>query len=609
MLRVVPLGRWTLKNSNPLNSSHHSTVLVSRCSSQFKRTDCPKRLIRCTRIVFGSGLLISSALARVARCEHVTNEDAVMKSLRSPWLISSEIGAERGVEEIERSRNIFIRFFVCIFGTTLWLLKLTVRITTLSVRFAPLGLTCPLVLCSDRIRRLWWSFALWTIQKSGPTLVKLGQWASTRRDIFSKDFCDKMAVLHTKTTHRSWGRASRSALDALFPGIDWSSFIVAIQSDPIGSGCIAQVYKAKVDLDKFYAATGIKFAHPEGKKILDVAIKVAERGVRESIEIDLSILRCCTRLAEMIAPSLLFVNPISCLDQFETVLKRQVDLRNEANALKRFSRNFDVDKTGIRFPLVLCFSKDVIIETFEEGMYVNRLVTGDHEILAHQAASVKRRVALMGARALLKMIFVDNFVHGDLHPGNILIRFNDRHNGLNDVHRAPETGSLFLKMVDSVKETVGWVHEPRIRFTENLEYNDEPTLVILDTGIAVEETPDNLKNLRALFRAVVEKRGYDVGQLLLDHAPQHRCKDPEQFCSEIENVVRIARSKGSLRTLNISEMLNELFSIVSRHQVSLETSFTTVVIAVMVLEGFGRSLDPDLDLFQCARPYLLSVIH
>lgn len=39
-----------------------------------------------------------------------------------------------------------------------------------------------------------------------------------------------------------------------------------------------------------------------------------------------------------------------------------------------------MDKTGIRFPLVLCFSKDVIIETFEEGMYVNRLVTGDHEV-------------------------------------------------------------------------------------------------------------------------------------------------------------------------------------------------------------------------------------
>ncbi|VDM46883.1 unnamed protein product [Toxocara canis] len=459
-----------------------------------------------------------------------------------------------------------------------------------------------MVLCSDGTRRLWWRYALWTIETSGPTLIKLGQWASTRRDIFSKDFCDKIASLHTKTTNRAWGKASRHALDALFPGLDWSTFIVSIQSDPIGSGCIAQVYKAKVNLDKFYTATGIKFVNPEGKKFLDVA----EHGVRERIEIDLSILRCFARLAETVVPGLLLMNPVSCIKQFETVLKRQVDLRNEAKALNRFSRNFDVNKTGIRFPLVLCFSKDVIIETFEEGMYVNRLVTGDHEILAQQAATVKRRVALMGARALLKMIFVDNFVHGDLHPGNILIRFNDRQDGLKDVHHAPESNSLIGKLLDSIKETIGWVREPRVRFVENPEYDDEPTLVILDTGIAIEETPSNLRNLRALFRAVVEKRGYDVGQLLLDHAPQHHCRDPEQFCREIDNIVKIARSKGSLRTMNISELLSELFSIVRRHQVSLETSFATVVLAVMVLEGFGRSLDPDLDLFQCARPYLLS---
>lgn len=51
-----------------------------------------------------------------------------------------------------------------------------------------------------------------------------------------------------------------------------------------------------------------------------------------------------------------------------------------------------------------------------------------------------------------------------------------------------------------------------------------------------------------------------------------------------------------------------MFSIVAEHQVSLDSSFTTVILSVMVLEGFGRSLDPDLDLFQCARPYLLNVM-
>ena len=42
--------------------------------------------------------------------------------------------------------------------------------------------------------------------------------------------------------------------------------------------------------------------------------------------------------------------------------------------------------------------------------------------LAHQTSAVRRRVALIGARTILKMIFADNFVHGDLHPGNILVR-------------------------------------------------------------------------------------------------------------------------------------------------------------------------------------------
>lgn len=55
-------------------------------------------------------------------------------------------------------------------------------------------------------------------------------------------------------------------------------------------------------------------------------------------------------------------------------------------------------------------------------------------------------------------------------------------------------------------------------------------------------------------------------------------------------------------------MLNALFTIVSRHEVALDPSFTTVVVAVIVLEGLGRSLDPDLDLFNCARPYLFSMI-
>ncbi|VDO75214.1 unnamed protein product [Onchocerca flexuosa] len=105
-----------------------------------------------------------------------------------------------------------------------------------------------------------------------------------------------------------------------------------------------------------------------------------------------------------------------------------------------------------------------------------------------------------------------------------------------------------------------------------------------------------------------ELQGRDVGELLLLHSPEQHCKNQEQFYDEVDHIVQIARSKNSLSRLNISEMLYELFSIVSRHDVALDPLFTTVVLAVIVLEGLGRSLDPDLDLFHCARPFLFSMI-
>ncbi|VDN21674.1 unnamed protein product [Gongylonema pulchrum] len=301
----------------------------------------------------------------------------------------------------------------------IWSVNLLCRLVTLTVFFVPLGMFLPVAYFWSTFREYWWRCAIWLVQRSGPTFIKLGQWASTRRDIFSKEFCDRMSILHTKTTFRQWN-LSQFALDDLFGDRRWQKFIVSVQSDPVGSGCIAQVYKGVVDVHKFEEITGIDVPFAKSR-YLTVAIKVAKEGVRERIAIDLSILRAAVRLVQIVLPGLMYVDPVSCLNQFEEVLKLQVDLRNEARALKRFSNNFDPVKTGVRFPQVLCYSRDVIIETHETGIYINRLVTDEH--LMKEKSAVKKKVALIGARTLLKMIFVDNFVHGDLHPGNILVRF------------------------------------------------------------------------------------------------------------------------------------------------------------------------------------------
>ncbi|VDN52330.1 unnamed protein product [Dracunculus medinensis] len=500
------------------------------------------------------------------------------------------------------------------------------RIYMLCILFFPLFSSYPFVKRSEKLYTWWWHALLWSVQRSGPTIIKLCQWASTRRDLFSKEFCDNMASLHIKTTHSQW-KFSKNMLNELFGSSVWESFLLSIEKDPIGSGCVAQVnkiffsiiivYKAKLDLLTLKKKTGVNLLETNKERFIDVAIKVAKPGIRDQIEFDLSILRVIAHIAEKFIPCLVFLNPVLCLGQFETVLKRQIDLRNEAKALDvRFSNNFDLKTTGVCFPSALLYSRNVIIETFEEGIYINHLVTEQHQVIKNAlfvisipssfVPAIRKRVALTGIRALLKMIFVDNFVHGDLHPGNILVRFGDR---IDELEKMSYFKTFLSWTIEFIRENFGFMHQPAIRLFKIEKYSNEPTLVVLDPGIAIEQAPKNLHNLRALFRAVIEKRGKDVGELLLSQAPQQDCLDPILFCSEVDDLVQRARSINSLKKFNISELLNELFSIVSRHHVYLDTSFTTVILAVMVLEGFGRSLDPELDLFKCARPYLLSVAH
>ena len=63
-----------------------------------------------------------------------------------------------------------------------------------------------------------------------------------------------------------------------------------------------------------------------------------------------------------------------------------------------------------------------------------------------------------------------------------------------------------------------------------------------------------------------------------------------------------------LQQLNVAELMSELLSVVSAHKICLRPNFTSTLVALMVLEGFGRSLDPDIDLISIARPFLFHAL-
>uniref|UniRef100_A0A8R1ET95 ABC1 domain-containing protein n=1 Tax=Caenorhabditis japonica TaxID=281687 RepID=A0A8R1ET95_CAEJA len=304
----------------------------------------------------GFGMATTAAITRIRilRCDAETLD---------PWLLVPQ-------KKIVPDRSValeVIRMPVVLIAAVYSALRKMLRCVGLLIRFSPVLITYPFTRI-EAIENIWWKLLLWAVQNSGPTFIKLGQWASTRRDIFSKKFCDRLSVLHIQTKKKRFFRDKEKVLDdafgAGFMKLHGDRVFVDIEPYSIGSGCIAQVYRGVVDVAEFEKATGNQIAELKGKATQKIAIKVADKGVDRQIELDLSILRTGAWLMQKIVPPLWYLDPTGALEQFEMVLRRQVDLRNEARALKKFSDNFHATGTGIRFPIVLGYTKSAIVETF-----------------------------------------------------------------------------------------------------------------------------------------------------------------------------------------------------------------------------------------------------
>jgi aarF domain-containing kinase len=216
------------------------------------------------------------------------------------------------------------------------------------------------------------------------------------------------------------------------------------------------------------------------------------------------------------------------------------------------------------------------------------------------------------------MLLLDNFVHADLHPGNIMVkfykpstnsilkslwhRFTDKAES-DQASREEHTSNQIATRLRAISHN----HDEWHRELENLEAQGyQPEIVLLDTGLVTQLDDENRRNFIDLFSAVAEFDGLKAGRLMVE-----RCKSPEQvvddetFALKIQNLVLSVKSRTfSLAQIRISDILSEVLAAVRTHHVRLEGDFVNTVLSILLLEGIGRQLDPDMDLFKGALPIL-----
>ncbi|KAJ1390399.1 UbiB domain [Sesbania bispinosa] len=430
-------------------------------------------------------------------------------------------------------------------------LVLLARAIYLAILFSPSILMAPLAdYFGPEFRKIWLRVVHRTLERAGPAFIKWGQWAATRPDLFPQDLCTKLSELHTKAPEHSFNYTKKTIERAF--GRKISEIFENFEELPVASGSIAQVHRAS-----------LKYRYPgQQAKPIVVAVKVRHPGVGESIRRDFSIINLVAKSSTFI-PALNWLRLDESVKQFAVFMMSQVDLAREAAHLSRFIYNFrqwrDVSFPKPVYPLV---HPAVLVETYENGESVSHYVD---ELQGHEG--IKSALAHIGTNALLKMLLVDNFIHADMHPGNILVR----------VSQGKSRKRLF---------------------------KSKPHVVFLDVGMTAELSGSDQVNLLEFFKAVARRDGRTAAECALRLSKQQNCPNPKAFVEEVEKAFTFwGTPEGDL--VHPAECMEQLLEKVRRHRVNIDGEVCTVIVTTLVLEGWQRKLDPGYDVMQTLQTLLV----
>ncbi|KAL7573219.1 hypothetical protein ACA910_018871 [Epithemia clementina (nom. ined.)] len=435
----------------------------------------------------------------------------------------------------------------------------------------------------------YFSVALQCVQASGAAVIKLMQWAGSRPDLFGYEFCAIFAQLQDHTKPHDW-RYTETVLEQAL-GSHWQERILDIYPQPLGSGCIGQVYRGTIlvaedDEDddpswttmrsssKGQNATNKKKNASKEPKTQDVAIKVLHPNVQEDIETDLDLMRFWVRVLDRVLPYVVataggggdnsssnwsWMDWPEAVEEFGKLLTRQLDLRTEAAHLQRFHGNF-AHVPHIIFPqLVPGFppTRNLLVETYHEGTPVLQF--------AQEHPDDRRRLSDLCFKAMecvCQMIFLDNFLHGDLHPGNVLVS------------------------------------------------KDGTKLILLDVGIVAEYSDEDHQVIVDVLSNFIRRNGRKAGQCMIAdsnrrrRSPEQQAVDEALFLDKMQALAWNAADPKKHLMEHLGSYISQVCEAASVHHIMLNPAFVSAALALKVQEAVGLSLDPQLEMWKVATPII-----
>lgn len=281
----------------------------------------------------------------------------------------------------------------------------------------------------------------------------------------------------------------------------------------------------------------------------EVAVKVLRPGLQKVIEQDLALMRTLATFIERYSVDGKRLKPKEVVAEFDGYLHDELDLMHEAANASQLRRNF-IGSSQLLVPEVffdLC-TRDVLVLEWMKGVPIGRV-----ETLRKMGVDMKT-LAKAGVEIFFTQVFRHGFFHADMHPGNIFVAEDGRY-------------------------------------------------IALDFGIVGGLTEYDKHYLAVNFLAFFNRDYHRVATAHIESG----WVPPDTRAEALEAAVRTVCEpifEKPLSQISFGLVLLRLFETSRRFHVEIQPQLVLLQKTLLNIEGLGRQLDPDLDLWETAKPFL-----
>ena len=378
------------------------------------------------------------------------------------------------------------------------------------------------------------------LEELGPVFVKLGQALSTRPDLLPQDIAQELTKLQDQVPAFD----GELALDIVHHayGEQFEEIFADVDQTPMASASVAQVHSATLK-------EGLAIVGQDGEQRREVIIKIIRPGIDKVIDSDLKVMAKLASFLQKYWSRGKQFRPLDVIKEYETTIRNELDLRIEAANGSRMGANFE-DSDLIYVPRIYWDY------THENVLVMERIYgTSIREIdyFKREGYDLKE-LADDGVQTFFKQAFEDNFFHADMHAGNIFV-------------------------------------------------SDKGKWISIDFGIMGTLTEEDKQYLGEMLLGFFNRdyRTIAEAHLRAGWIPENTSVD--EFESAIRVVCEPIFAKP-ISEISFGNVLMQLFQTIRRFEMPVQPQLVLLYKTLLNIEGLGRQLYPNLDLWDTAKPFL-----